>query len=118
MREGVKDKNRVGFVVDTQHTFAGGYDWINDIEGVLNDMDREIGIDNVKAIHLNDSATALSSNKDRHADLGKGKIGEKAIIKILHNKKLEHIPFILETPALKSDPDTVKEVEVLKKLAN
>lgn len=118
MREGVKDKKRVGFVVDTQHTFAGGYDWINDINGVLSDMDREIGIENVKAIHLNDSATALGSNKDRHADLGKGKIGEKTIKDILHNKKLANIPFILETPALKSDTDTYKEVEVLKNLAN
>lgn len=118
MREAVKEKSRVGFVIDTQHTFAGGYNWISDIDGVLNDMDREIGLENVKAIHLNDSATPLGSNKDRHADLGTGKIGEKAIVDMLHNKKLAHIPFILETPALKNDVDTAKEVEVLKKLAN
>ena len=118
MREGVKDKQRVGFVIDTQHTFAGGYDWIGDMDGVLGDMDREIGIENVKAIHLNDSAMALGSNKDRHADLGKGKIGERAIKDILHNKKLANIPFVLETPALKNEADTYKEVEILKKLAN
>ncbi len=118
MREGVKDKQRVGFVIDTQHTFAGGYDWVENMDGVLSDMDREIGIENVKAIHLNDSAMALGSNKDRHANLGKGKIGERAIKDILHNKKLANIPFILETPALKNSTDTYKEVEILEKLAN
>lgn len=118
MREGVKDKDRVGFVIDTEHTYAAGYDWVNNLDGVLEDLDREIGIKNVKAIHLNDSEVTLGSNKDRHANLGKGKIGEKAIRKILHDKRLSQIPFILETPGLKSDATTKTEVDTLKNLIN
>lgn len=118
MREGVKDKDRVGFVIDTEHTYAAGYDWVNNLDGVLEDLDREIGIKNVKAIHLNDSEVTLGSNKDRHANLGKGKIGEKAIKNILHDKRLSQIPFILETPGLKSDATTKTEVDTLKNLIN
>lgn len=118
MREGVKDKDRVGFVIDTEHTYAAGYDWVNNLDGVLEDLDKEIGIKNVKAIHLNDSEVTLGSNKDRHANLGKGKIGEKAIRKILHDKRLSQIPFILETPGLKSDATTKTEVDTLKNLIN
>lgn len=114
MRNGVKDKNRVGFVIDTEHTYAAGYDWVNDIDGVLEDMDREIGIENVKAFHLNDSAISLGENKDRHANLGRGKIGEEAIRNILHNSKLKDIPFILETPGLKDSAGTLDEVNTLK----
>lgn len=118
MRNGVKDNKRIGFVIDTEHTYAAGYDWVNNLEDVLDDMDREIGIENVKAIHLNDSAIALGENKDRHANLGEGKIGEKGIENILHEKRLENIPFILETPGLKSDTSTQKEVDTLKRLIN
>ncbi len=116
LRNGVQDKERVGFVIDTEHTYAAGYDWVNDMEGVLGDMDREIGIENVKAIHLNDSAVGCGTNKDRHANLGKGSLGEDTIKKILHNEKLRGIPFILETPALKDSKSTLEEVETLKLL--
>jgi deoxyribonuclease-4 len=118
MREGVKDSQRVGFVVDTQHTFASGYDWVNDMSGVVEEIDRVVGIENVKAIHLNDSMVECGSNKDRHADLGKGKLGEKTISNILHEPRFQNIPFILETPALKSDATIPAEVEILKKLAS
>ncbi len=114
LRNGVKDKERVGFVIDTEHTYAAGYDWVNDMDGVLNDMDREIGIENVKSIHLNDSAVGCGTNKDRHANLGKGNLGRETIQKILHNEKLKQIPFILETPALKDSKFTLEEVETLK----
>ena len=77
IREGVKNSKRVGFVVDTQHTFASGYDWVNDMAGVVDELGRVVGIENVKSIHLNDSMVECGSNKDRHADLGKGKLGEK-----------------------------------------
>jgi len=117
IKEGVEDKKRVGFVVDTQHTFAGGYDWVNDMAGVVEEMDRVVGIENVKAIHLNDSMVECGSNKDRHADLGKGKLGEKTISNILHEPRFQNIPFILETPALKSNATIPTEVEKLKKLA-
>ncbi|HHX99564.1 TPA: deoxyribonuclease IV [Candidatus Dojkabacteria bacterium] len=118
IKEGVKDSQRVGFVVDTQHTFAGGYDWVNDMTGVVEEMDRVVGIENVKAIHLNDSMVECGSNKDRHANLGKGKLGEKTISHILHEPKFKNIPFILETPALKSNATIPAEVEKLKELAS
>ena len=118
MREGVKDKQRIGFVMDTEHTYASGYDWVNNFDGVVEDMDRELGIQNVKAIHLNDSMVECGSNKDRHANLGEGKLGENTISRILHYKKFKDTPFILETPALKGDATIPDEVKMLEKLAN
>ncbi len=117
MRDGVKDKERVGFVVDTQHTYAAGYDWVNDLEGVISQMEKTLGLENVKSIHLNDSKMDCGSNKDRHADLGEGKLGEEIIKKILKHPKLKNIPFILETPALKSSATMGVEIEKLKELA-
>jgi len=117
MREGVKEKERVGFVMDTEHTYASGYDWVNNFDGVVEDMDRELGIRNVKAIHLNDSMVECGSNKDRHANLGEGKLGENTISKILHYKRFKDTPFILETPALKGDATIPDEVKMLMKLA-
>ena len=117
MREGVKDNERVGFVMDTEHTYASGYDWVNNFDGVVEDMDRELGIQNVKAIHLNDSMVACGSNKDRHANLGEGKLGKDTISNMLHYKKFRDIPFILETPALKGDATIPDEVKMLMTLA-
>ena len=117
MREGVREKERVGFVMDTEHTYASGYDWVNNFDGVVEDMDRELGIQNVKAIHLNDSMVECGSNKDRHANLGEGKLGENTISKILHYKRFKDTPFILETPALKGDATIPDEVKMLMKLA-
>jgi deoxyribonuclease-4 len=117
MRDGVKEKERVGFVVDTQHMYAAGYDLVNDLDGVVEDMDRELGIENIKSVHINDSKMDLGSNKDRHANLGEGKIGEKAMKKILHRKEFKNVPFILETPALKSSKTMGEEIERLKKYA-
>lgn len=117
IREGVKDLGRVGFVMDTEHTFASGYDWVNNFNGVVEDLDREVGIKNIKAIHLNDSMVECGSNKDRHANLGEGKLGKETLSKILHYKKFQKIPFILETPALKSNDTIPAEVEMLKNLA-
>lgn len=117
MREGVREKERVGFVMDTEHTYASGYDWVNNFDGVVEDMDRELGIRNVKAIHLNDSMVECGSNKDRHANLGEGKLGKGTISKILHYKRFKDTPFILETPALKGDATIPDEVKMLMKLA-
>jgi deoxyribonuclease-4 len=117
MRDGVEDKERVGFVLDTQHMFAAGYDLVDDLDGVVEDMDRELGIENIKAVHVNDSKPELGSNKDRHANLGEGKIGEKAISNLLRRKEFKDTPFILETPALKKGGDIEGEIETLKKLA-
>lgn len=117
MREGSKGKERVGFVIDTQHTFAAGYDWINDLDGVVNGMKNILGLENVKSFHLNDSMMKFKSNKDRHADLGEGEIGENTIKKILHRKEFKNIPFILETPSLKKESTMQEEIDRLKELA-
>lgn len=117
MREKVKDKSRVGFVIDTQHMYAAGYDIVNDLDGVIEEMDKELGLENIKAIHINGSKTKLGSNKDRHANLGEGEIGEEAMKKFLHRKEFKNKPFILETPALKKGIDMQGEIESLKRLA-
>ncbi len=117
MREGVKSKQRVGYVLDTQHTFASGYDWVHDFNSVVKDIENVLKLENVKSIHLNDSLPKCGSNRDRHANLGEGKIGNKTFRKILKYKNFENIPFILETPAMKSPKTIEEEVKVLKNLA-
>lgn len=117
LRDGVKDKERVGYVLDTQHTFAAGYDWVNNFEGVVKDIESILGLEKVKSIHLNDSKPELGTNKDRHANLGEGKLGKDTFKKILNYKKFKEMPFILETPAMKSPKTIEKEVELLKELA-
>jgi len=117
IREGVKDKSRVGYVLDTQHTFASGYDWVNDFNKVVRDVEDVLDIDLVKSIHLNDSQPECGSNKDRHANLGEGNIGKETLRRILKYNKFKNIPFILETPAMKSPKTIVEEVKVLRELA-
>jgi deoxyribonuclease-4 len=117
IREGVKDKDRVNYVLDTQHTFAAGYDWVNNFDGVVKDIENILGLEKVKSIHLNDSVAELGTNKDRHANLGEGEIGKETFRKILNYKKFKEMPFILETPAMKSPKTIEKEVEVLRELA-
>lgn len=117
MKDGSKYPERVGFVLDTQHTFAAGYDWITDMDSVVEEIGETLGFEFVKAIHLNDSAMALGSNKDRHADLGEGNLGLETIRKILHRDEFKEMPFILETPSLKTDITMKSEIEKLKELA-
>jgi len=117
IRDGVKDKERVGYVLDTQHTFAAGYDWVNDFDKVVKDIEDILDIDLVKSIHLNDSMPECGSNKDRHANLGDGNIGKETFKKILKYDKFKNMPFILETPAMKSPKTIEEEVEVLRELA-
>ena len=109
-------KERVGYVLDTQHMFVSGYDWRNNLEQIVQDIESILGLENVKAIHLNDSLTEFGSHKDRHANLGEGEIGLNAIKEIINHPKLKDIPMMLETPAMKK-PDTMKiEIEKLKGL--
>jgi deoxyribonuclease IV len=117
MRDGSKGKERVGYVLDTQHTYAAGYDWVNDMDSIVEEIGETLGFDRVKAIHLNDSAMLMGSNKDRHANLGEGKLGIETVSKILKRKELKDIPFILETPALKSSPTMLGEIQHLKELS-
>lgn len=97
MISGVKLKDKIGVCLDTCHAWDAGYDMQN-IDGVLEEFDKVIGISYLKAIHLNDSKNEMGSHKDRHAQLGEGKIGLNALIKIANSKYLKNLPFILETP--------------------
>ena len=96
--EGVKYKELMGVCLDTCHVYSAGYDIVNDLDGVLDHFDKVIGLDRLRAIHLNDSLTEFNSRKDRHAKIGEGVMGLKAIERIVRHKKLKDIPFLLETP--------------------
>ncbi|MBN1373930.1 deoxyribonuclease IV [Candidatus Dojkabacteria bacterium] len=113
MRRKAAQPDRIGFVVDTQHSFASGYDWKNNLEGVIKDIDSTLGLSNVTCIHLNDSLTECGSNKDRHADLGEGLIGKEGIKAIINHPKLREIPMILESPALKTPEGSKSEMKKL-----
>ena len=89
---------RMGVCLDTCHIYAAGYDIVNNLDGVLEKFDREIGLEQLRAIHLNDSLTPFNSHKDRHAKIGEGTIGFEAIANLINHPKLKHLPFFLETP--------------------
>ena len=105
-------KNKIGVCLDTCHVWDGGYDIVNDLDGVLDAFDHIIGLDNLKAVHLNDSLNDLGSHKDRHARIGEGKIGLDALIRVICHPKLKEIPFILETP--NDDEGWTKEISLLR----
>lgn len=109
----VKLKDKLGVCLDTCHIWDGGYDVVNNFDGVLNEFDKIIGLEKLKAIHLNDSKNDLSSHKDRHEKIGEGKIGLDAISKIINNDRIKDLPFYLETP---NEIDGYeREIELLKK---
>lgn len=91
-------RERLGVCLDTCHVSDGGYDIVDDLDGVLTEFDRVIGLDRLKAVHINDSMNPPSSRKDRHALIGQGTIGEEAIVQVLVHPALEGLPFLLETP--------------------
>lgn len=95
---GVELKDHVGICLDTCHVFDAGYDIVNDLEGVLAEFDKIIGIDKLKTIHLNDSMNPFSSHKDRHEKIGLGNIGLAAFERIINHPALRELPFYLETP--------------------
>ncbi|MGN0888701.1 MAG: deoxyribonuclease IV [Kiritimatiellia bacterium] len=104
----------IGVCLDTCHVWDGGYDIVGDLDGVLATFDRVVGLDRLKAIHLNDSLNALSAHKDRHACIGKGKIGQEALARVINHPKLRDLPFYLETPC---DLDGYRaEIALLKSL--
>lgn len=94
----VKLPEKVGVCFDTCHVWDGGYDVVNDLDGVLAEFDRVIGLDKLKAVHFNDSMNECGSHKDRHEKIGEGKIGLEAMKRIAKYPLLQGIPFILETP--------------------
>ncbi|MBY0754490.1 deoxyribonuclease IV [Clostridium sardiniense] len=94
----VELKDHMGVCLDTCHVYDAGYDIVNDLDGVLEEFDRVIGLDRLRAIHLNDSKNPFGSHKDRHEKIGEGNIGLEAIKRIINHPKLRHLPFFLETP--------------------
>lgn len=96
--DGVKLKEKIGVCLDTCHVNDAGYDVVNDFDGVLKEFDRVIGLDYLKAIHINDSMNPMGSHKDRHQKIGEGEIGIKAFEKIINHPSVKDLPFFLETP--------------------
>ncbi|WP_069649092.1 deoxyribonuclease IV [Caloranaerobacter ferrireducens] len=94
----VKYSELIGVCLDTCHIYSAGYDIVNELDNVLEEFDKIIGIDKLKAIHLNDSMKEFGSRKDRHEKIGKGTIGLEAILNVLNHPQLKDLPFILETP--------------------
>ena len=89
---------RLGVCLDTCHVWDGGFDIVNDLDGVLKAFDAAVGLDRLHAIHLNDSLNVRASHKDRHACIGKGKIGLDALVRVINHPLLRDLPFYLETP--------------------
>lgn len=96
--DGVTCNEKLGVCLDTCHVHDAGYDIVNDLDGVLDEFDSVIGLNRLKAIHLNDSLNPMGSRKDRHAKIGEGHIGLEAITRIINHPKLQHLIFVLETP--------------------
>ena len=105
---------KLGVCLDTCHVYDAGYDIVNNLEGVLEEFDKVIGLKKLKAIHLNDTMNPFASHKDRHQKIGEGYIGLENIKKIVSNKFLKELPFILETP---NDIEGYKkEIELLRNI--
>ena len=106
--------SEVGVCLDTCHVYDGGYDIVNDLDGVLAEFDREIGLDRLWAMHLNDSKNPFSSHKDRHACIGEGSLGTDAFRRIVNHPALKGKPMILETP--NELPGYAREIALLRGL--
>lgn len=109
----VQLSDKMGVCLDTCHVYDGGYDIVNDLDGVLTQFDRVIGLFRLKAVHLNDSMFGFGSHKDRHARIGEGKIGSEAMIRIINHPALRDLPFYLETP--NELPGYAEEIDFLRK---
>ena len=105
-------KDKLGVCLDTCHVWDGGYDIVNNLDGVITEFDKVIGLDRLKAIHLNDSMNELGSHKDRHQKIGLGCIGEEAMKRIINHAALKELPFILETP--NDEAGYAKEIAMLR----
>ena len=96
--EGVVISDKIGVCMDTCHVSDAGYDIINDLDGVLDEFDRVIGLKRLHALHINDSLNPTGAHKDRHAKIGEGHLGIETISKVINHPKLKGLPCILETP--------------------
>lgn len=110
--ERVELKDKVGVCFDTCHVWDGGYDIVNNLDGVLEEFDRVIGLDRLKAVHFNDSMNDCGSHKDRHACIGDGRIGLEAMKRVVQHPLLQDKPFILETP--NDDAGYAREIAMMR----
>ncbi|MFD7525278.1 deoxyribonuclease IV [Paenibacillus chitinolyticus] len=102
----VEDNGRLTVCLDTCHIHDAGYDVVGDLDGVLDQFDRVVGLDRIGVVHLNDSKNPRGASKDRHAPVGAGWIGFEAMNRVVHHEKLRGLPMILETPWIGKDPKT------------
>lgn len=112
--DGVSLNSHLGVCLDTCHVYDAGYDIVSNLDLVLDEFDKVIGIDRLKAIHINDSKNPFESHKDRHEKIGEGYIGTDAFERIINHPKLRNLPFYLETPNELSG--YAKEIELLKSI--
>lgn len=111
--DGVKHNENLGICIDTYNLYSAGYNIVDDLDGVLNEIDEIIGLERLKAVHLNDSKVDFNSHKDRHEVIGKGTIGLEAMVNIINHPLLKGLPFNLETP---NDLEGYKrEIEILRR---
>ena len=118
--DGVTHNDKLSVCFDTCHTHDAGYDIVNDFDGVLNHFDKTVGADRIKVLHINDSKNECGMRKDRHENLGYGKIGFEPLHYIVHHPQLMAVPKILETPFVGTDKNNKKapykyEIDMLKK---
>lgn len=111
----VELSDKMGVCLDTCHVSDAGYDLVGDLDGVLTEFDRVIGIERLKAVHLNDSKNPPGSRKDRHACIGEGSIGTEALARVVRHPALRGLPFCLETP--NDLPGYAREIALLRELA-
>ncbi|MBQ8688678.1 MAG: deoxyribonuclease IV [Ruminococcus sp.] len=112
----VERKEKMGVCLDTCHLWDAGFDVVNDLDGVLEKFDRIVGLENLKAMHINDSKNPIGSHKDRHEKIGEGHIGTEALARVINHPALRHLPFILETP--NEDDGYAAEIALLRSLYN
>ena len=110
----VELKDKLGVCLDTCHIYDGGYDIVNNLDVVINEFDKVIGLEKLKAIHLNDTKNPFASHKDRHEKIGEGHLGFDAIGKVINHPKLKNLPFYLETP--NEIDGYAKEIKMLKEI--
>lgn len=111
----VEDKSRVGICIDTCHTYAAGYDLVNEYDKVFNNLDKIVGLNYLKGIHLNDAKRELGSKVDRHDSLGKGVLGFDLFKKMMQDSRFDNIPIILETPNEEIWPEEIKMLKGFEK---
>ena len=113
--DGVELKEKLGVCMDTCHVYDAGYDIKNNLDGVLEQFDKIIGLDRLKACHLNDSKNPFESHKDRHEKIGQGSLGIETFEKVINHPALRDLPFILETPQ-ESTAGYAEEIRLLRGL--